>query len=149
MTTAEVLQTQELGRSTQTNSVASKTEDIACERHPLRSMVCDCNVKGAQILELKGRIDAGNAQAFETLLNQIVNAGDGAVVVNLSGVDYISSAWLRVMFITLKKLTADNRAMALAEPNPDVKDVMRLTGFDEILPCYCNLDKAVHAVTIH
>ena len=62
-----------------------------------------------------------------------VNAGNHAIVVDLARLDYISSAGLRVLLGTAKKLTAAGGALRTFGLNDTVREVFDISGFSTIL----------------
>ena len=103
------------------------------------------NVDTADIIHIEGRVDAGTSKELETAVMELVKTGSGPLVLDFGEVDYISSAGLRVLLVGLKALSAGGRRLALASLNPDVMDVVKLTGFDKLLDCHDGLDSAVAA----
>ena len=95
------------------------------------------------VIHIEGRVDASTSKDLEDAVMALVKNGSGAVVLDFTEVDYISSAGLRVLLVGLKALSAGDRRFALASLNPDVMDVVKLTGFDKLLDCYDGLDAAV------
>lgn len=85
------------------------------------------------VLHAEGRIDASSAPDLEAELLELIESGENSVVFDLEQVDYISSAGLRVLLIAVKTLASESRKFALAAPNDDVMNVIRMTGFDKIL----------------
>jgi anti-anti-sigma factor len=51
---------------------------------------------GVPVLRASGEIDMSNAETFRTALDEV--AGAGSFVVDLTGVDYLDSAGLAVLF---------------------------------------------------
>lgn len=100
----------------------------------------------SDILAVEGRVDATTSKDLEAAVLGLAANGSGSVVLDFSGVEYISSAGLRVLLIGLKTLTAKQRRLALASLNSDVMDVVRLTGFDKLLNCYDDVDAALNAI---
>jgi anti-anti-sigma factor len=98
------------------------------------------------VLHVAGRIDASSAPELEAELMSRVDAGDSSIIFNLADVDYISSAGLRVLLLGVKTLAAKNRKFALAAPNDDVMNVVKMTGFDKILAVHGTLEQALAEV---
>ena len=85
--------------------------------------------RGVVVVVPKGRIDSTTSAALDAHLLELSKAGDDRVVVDFTGVDYISSAGLRVM-LTLAKRTRDRKgALALAGLEDAVRQVFELAGF--------------------
>lgn len=81
-------------------------------------------------LAIEGRIDTTTAPAFEAEIDAI--NGVGELVLDFAGVEYISSAGLRVV-LKAQKLMNKNGKMKLINVNDDVMDVFDITGFLDIL----------------
>ena len=81
-------------------------------------------------LAIEGRIDTTTAPDFEKEIDAITDATE--LVLDFSGVEYISSAGLRVV-LKAQKLMNKNGKMKLTNVNDDVMDVFDITGFLDIL----------------
>ena len=88
---------------------------------------------GGNILVAKGRIDSATAAEFEKKVMTTLEQTDQAVIVDLAGVGYISSAGLRVVLMAAKRCNAARRGFALCGLNDNVREVFRMSGFDRIL----------------
>jgi anti-sigma B factor antagonist len=94
------------------------------------------------IISVLGRIDASSAPDLEDALNQCVNAGSGKMVLDFSGVDYVSSAGLRVLLSVRKLLVPLKGELVIAGLRPFVREVFDMTGFSRIFPLYNTTDEA-------
>lgn len=74
----------------------------------------------------QGRVDTITAPEFEAALPA---EGVGELVLDLSAVDYMSSAGLRVLLTAHKRMKG---AMKVANVQPVVKEVFEITGFADI-----------------
>jgi anti-anti-sigma factor len=54
----------------------------------------------------------------------------------LDGIEYLSSAGVRVLISTQKALKPRGGSLALAQPSARVKDVLQLAGVDVLFPTY-------------
>lgn len=81
-----------------------------------------------------GRLDALSAPALETALQAAMVGGASRVVLNLAELDYISSAGLRVLLATAKRLSRQNGRLVLCRLLPSVHDVLRISGLLTIFP---------------
>lgn len=95
------------------------------------------------ILHVEGRIDATSSPELERQLLEVSKDGQGAVLLDFSGVDYVSSAGLRVLLVGVKALAGSPRSLAVAGAREDVMDVIQLTGFHRILTIYGSLENAL------
>lgn len=88
-------------------------------------------VDNSTIFKLEGRLDTVTAPELEQAIN---NEGDALknLVLDFGGINYISSAGLRVLLGAQKKMNAQG-SMELANVNEDVMDILEMTGFADIL----------------
>ena len=86
---------------------------------------------GATPITLEGRLDTTTAPELEKAIN-----GEGdelkSLALDFKGVDYISSAGLRVLLTAQKKMNAQG-SMELRGVSEAVMDVFEMTGFADIL----------------
>ena len=85
----------------------------------------------ALTIELVGRLDTTTAPALERSINENVENTTN-LVVDLQGLEYISSAGLRVLLGAQKKMQK-NGSMKLRNVCQEVMDVFDMTGFADIL----------------
>ncbi len=81
---------------------------------------------------LEGRIDTLTAPQLETELTPLLS-GVTELVLDLTQVAYISSAGLRVLLSTHKKMLAVGGSLTIANAVPAVREVFDITGFSDIL----------------
>ena len=83
------------------------------------------------IIEIAGRLDTITAPALEKTINDDI--GDTKnLVLDLSGVEYISSAGLRVLLSAQKKMQKIG-SMKVTGVCAEVMEVLEMTGFADIL----------------
>ena len=83
-------------------------------------------------LSVGGRIDTITSQDLETEINAEMGNFD-SLIMDFTGLEYISSAGLRVLIATQKKLKADNIPFVIKNVNDTVSEIFRMSGFDKIL----------------
>ncbi len=79
-----------------------------------------------------GRIDGHTSPDFEASFLEKIAEGNTHFAVDLSKVDYMSSAGLRVLLATYKSLKAASGDMALIAPQAGVAEVLEISGFASI-----------------
>ncbi len=77
---------------------------------------------------ISGRLDAAQAPAAQEFLDGV----SGPCVVDLSALDYISSAGLGVLLRTHKRLMAQERGLELINVNSHINDIFSYSGFDKL-----------------
>ena len=83
------------------------------------------------VLDIVGRVDTTTAPALDTTINENL-AGVKNLVLDFKGVEYISSAGLRVLLSTQKKMKQIG-AMKVVNVCEEVMEVFDITGFVDIL----------------
>ena len=82
-------------------------------------------------IEITGRLDTITAPELEAEIKQNMDAID-CLVLNFKGVEYISSAGLRVLLATQKSMSKKGK-MIVKEVNDTVMEIFNITGFVDIL----------------
>ena len=100
------------------------------------------DLKRVELVRVSGRIDSSNAAEFDRVLKEVAGRKHN-VVLELSGVEYISSAGLRSILAATKKLKAQNGSLALCALSGLVEEVVTVSGFDNILQVFPDLDQAM------
>ena len=103
----------------------------------------DKQVNGVTVLSLKGSIDAMTAPKITEYIHGLVAKGNIKLVADLTGVDYTSSAGLRVLLGAIKETRAQGGDLRLTSVQHDVLKVLTLSGFTNILKLFDDLDSAV------
>ena len=86
---------------------------------------------GTVLMALEGRLDTTTAPELEKAINDEGEALK-SLVLDFGGVDYISSAGLRVLLTAQKKMNVQG-SMELANVGEAVMDIFEMTGFADIL----------------
>ena len=97
----------------------------------------------ATIVSLKGRLDASSSPSAETALSRLIESGERQIVVDMSELDYISSAGLRVMLASLKRLRDDSGRLVLVGLKPQIQNVFEIAGFQRIFTIYLTAEEAI------
>jgi len=98
------------------------------------------------ILGLKGKLDASTSNSLEEKLLSLIEGGDKQLMVDFSHLDYISSAGLRVLLMTAKRLKNANGKIVLCALKENVREVFDLAGFSTIFSIYPSQQEACQAL---
>ena len=96
-----------------------------------------------------GRIDFAGAQVLEGALAPAL-APDGPVrgiVIDLAGVDYISSVGLRVLMVAAKAMRARKAVIAVASLQPVVAEIFEISRFHHVVDVRGSVRDAIAAVS--
>ena len=102
---------------------------------------------GADVVEVSGRIAASEAMDLTRHLEAHLSADEvRAVVLDLSRVDYMSSAGLGTVVWLGKRMREIEQGYAISGLRDRVAQVFKLSGLDRILPIYPDLAAAEAAL---
>ena len=102
--------------------------------------------KGGLVVSVDGRIDAVTAPDFEKSLSGFIAAGETVLVINLSALEYISSAGLRSILAIAKLLKTKGGKIIFSSLKGTVKDVFKISGFGSIFQIYETETEALNKV---
>ena len=85
----------------------------------------------ATIIEIVGRLDTITAPALDKAINEDIGEAKN-LVLDVKGMEYISSAGLRVLLATQKKMQKIG-SMKVINVCEEVMEVFEMTGFADIL----------------
>lgn len=83
-------------------------------------------------LSIEGRVDTITSQDLHKEINNEMGNFD-SLIMDFNDLEYISSAGLRVLIDTQKKLKAENIPFVIKNVNNTVGEIFRMSGFDKIL----------------
>jgi anti-anti-sigma factor len=93
-----------------------------------------------------GRLDSTSAGVFERAIGEVFDRGSRKMVLDLSRVDYVSSAGLRAALIAGKRMRAiPGGKLVLCALAPAVREVFEISGFVSIFAIQPSVDAAVVA----
>ena len=98
------------------------------------------------VVSPEGQINSGNAAGIEADLLSHVEKGEHRMVLDMSNLNYISSAGLRVVLVLAKRLKQSAGALALCAMQPRVREVFDISGFLAILTVVDTRQEAVAKV---
>ena len=92
--------------------------------------------EGITVLGLDGSIDSSTTPTFEAELARAIDAGAKRILIDLSGVDFISSAGLGAFLVAARKLAPGGGTLSVSGPNDSVRDVFDLSGFSTLFKIF-------------
>jgi anti-anti-sigma factor len=103
----------------------------------------------AVVVTPAGRIDHTNGDAFRAALAPHVQAALAAarqIVIDLSQVDYISSAGLRAFMLVAKQLRGTGGTLVVADLQPIVREIFEISRFTLLFRAYGSTDEALQSL---
>ncbi|MAU11072.1 MAG: anti-anti-sigma factor [Anaerolineaceae bacterium] len=95
------------------------------------------------LVEVSGRVDSMNANELGSAINHQVTGGHVRLVLDLSHVEYMSSAGLREIVVGLKATKRASGDLRIAQPSDRVREVLEMSGLDSILNIYESQSAAI------
>lgn len=83
-------------------------------------------------LAVEGRIDTNTSKEFEEEI-EIEMGNFDSLIIDFSQLEYISSAGLRVLISTQKKLKPKDIPMTIKNVEDTISEIFKMSGFDKIL----------------
>ena len=88
--------------------------------------------EGTTVFDLRGYIDAHTVIEFEKAVHQSIEGGTSRLVLDVSGLSYISSAGIGAMMGLARKLGQQGGDLVLLSPTPKVFAILDGLGFTKI-----------------
>lgn len=96
----------------------------------------------------RGRIDQTTAEGFQHALMPLIGEGaPAALLLDLAGVDYISSVGLRVVMLAAKQLRSRSARIAVAALQPVVREIFEISRFHHVVEIHATLRDGLHALS--
>jgi len=100
-------------------------------------------VDSVTVLAFSGNLDTNTAPDAESQINDLMDAGATRILIDFDNLNYISSAGLRVLLATAKKMITINGALKICSLNKTVYEVFDISGFNKILSLEANEEEAL------
>jgi anti-sigma B factor antagonist len=97
------------------------------------------------VIEAEGNIDSRTAGEFEKKAVEATKDKD-KIIIDLSKVDFLSSAGLRALLILYRQVKARNGKIVLVGVSEEIQDVMENTGFINFFILADHMDDGVKAI---
>ena len=84
------------------------------------------------VLEITGRLDTTTAPNLDTVINEL-SEDTKELILDMGGLEYISSAGIRVVLSAYKKMMSNQGIMRITKANEMVRDVFEMTGLLQMI----------------
>ena len=102
-------------------------------------------VDGITVVTLFGELDSRTAPIVQEKLLDLPSP-EARVLLEMSGVGYISSAGLRALLMLYRRMANSDGRVALVGLTESIRDVMTVTGFLDFFAAYETLEEGVAAL---
>jgi anti-anti-sigma factor len=98
---------------------------------------------GITCLRIEGSLDASNSSIAKKNIRDIIVAEGANLIINLSELQYISSAGLRVILVVAKDIKNKNGKLVLCSMTHNVKRDFDISGFTSMFDIQDNIEAAL------
>src|SRR5215472_4261501 len=99
-----------------------------------------------KILRVSGRVDFESALDFEQQINSMIQQDADCFIIELSEVELLSSAGLRVLLSTAKRVSHRDASLGLAAPSQVVRQVFEISHFNLLFKIFPSVAEAIAAL---
>lgn len=93
--------------------------------------------KHCHLLGVEGRVDSATAPQFGAKLEAVIDSGVFKIVIDMSKLEYMSSAGFRALLAAQRQCKRYNRGEVLLAAVPDrIREALELAGFTELFKLY-------------
>jgi len=93
--------------------------------------------KHCHLLGVEGRVDSATAPQFSEKLEAVIEGGVFKIVIDMSKLEYMSSAGFRALLAAQRQCKRYNRGEILLAAVPDrIREALELAGFTELFKLY-------------
>ncbi len=98
---------------------------------------------GVNIVTLQGRLDIMMSMELEKQMKELLDSGAGRILIDLGGLDFLSSSGLRIFIECAKRLKGSKGRLVFCRPNPSVLNVFKITQLDSVFEIHDGREKAM------
>lgn len=93
-------------------------------------------VNDTQVVRFDGNLDTNTSTDAHDFLNSAIDEGASKIVISFEKVDFVSSAGLRILLATAKRLGGTGGVLRICGLNETVSEVFEISGFSTILSVF-------------
>ncbi len=95
------------------------------------------------VVNLRGRIDAASALAFDSSVRELIASGGLRILFNCAELRYVSSVGIGIFVECSKLAAASGGYLSFAAMNPHVRNVFDMVGFVGLFQVYASVEEAL------
>ena len=108
--------------------------------------ICCQSKSSVTVVSPTGRVDTETSPELENRILALIQRGDAQIVLDLAGVDYMSSRGLRALLLVSRKCGQSEARFALAGLNDFTSELLTITGFLPHFEVFGKIDDAITAM---
>ena len=94
-------------------------------------------------LRISGRLDSLSSPLAEKKVLELIQKGNIKLVIDFSGVTYLSSAGMRMLLAAAKEIRRSAGRFAVCSSPSNVLDILKMSGFDHVLELFDSEEEAL------
>ena len=98
---------------------------------------------GALVLKPSGRVDESTADAFKVNLLAAMETGPATAIIDLAGIDYMSSRGLRALTLAQRAGKDAGTTIVLARPNETMREILAISRYDMVFKVSDRIEDAL------
>jgi anti-anti-sigma factor len=102
---------------------------------------------GIVSIAIAGRLDADSSPEAEKVVKEALEGQTTSVLFNLSGLEYLSSAGLRVLLSAAKEMRRREGKIVLCCLNEFVKEIFEVSGFQSLIPIADSVESGIEVLS--
>lgn len=95
------------------------------------------------VVTIIGSVDSADSKALQDFLNELIDAGQTHLIIDITSMDFIVSMGLGVFIRSHTRLRGARGFLRLVGPEPFILQLIKTTGLDRLLAIYDSLDQAL------
>jgi anti-sigma B factor antagonist len=104
---------------------------------------------GVRTISVRGELDLSTAPELEGPLDEVLDGGDGSVLIDLSRCEFIDSTGIALIVRAWQRLDGEGggRSLVICSQNDQVRRVLEITGLELSIPVHLTRDDALTALS--
>ncbi len=98
-----------------------------------------------KVLYLENKLDVSLSLAVEADIDKMIDSGVRKIVIDLRGVEYLSSSGLRIFISSMRKINELDGKLVLSSITPMVRKIFKIVELEDLFQIYNNAEEAVRA----
>lgn len=101
-------------------------------------------IDSTTVVRMSGNLDTNTSGPAHQKLDALIEEGNTHLLVNLRQVAFVSSAGLRILLATAKRLNGTEGTLKISDLNETVNEVFEISGFNSILNVFSTEEDALN-----
>lgn len=98
---------------------------------------------GIFVVRMSGRLDAVTSEEAQPVVAQALEQGAAGLILHMGGLEFISSAGLRVMITVWKQASAGGKRIAVVGVQPPIYKIFKIAALDKMFRFFDNEGEAL------